>query len=128
MALQGTREWHDYRVRATLTAHLAQSFGIAARVQGLRRYYALLITRDGQAQLVRELDGTTVLAQADVNLAFYKPYAFELCVTGDHLTAAIDGAALFDVHDAGRLDGGGIALLVEEGRISSDRVCVSPAL
>ncbi|NLD72752.1 MAG: ADP-ribosylglycohydrolase family protein, partial [Chloroflexi bacterium] len=61
LVLQGAREWQDYRASARLTPHLARSCGLAARVQGLRRYYALRLVA-GKAQLIRELDGTTVLA------------------------------------------------------------------
>jgi hypothetical protein len=41
LLIQGTREWQDYAVHATMTPHLAESFGVAARVQGLKRYYLL---------------------------------------------------------------------------------------
>ncbi len=43
LLMQGTRDWVDYRVTATITPYLAKALGIAARVQGLRRYYATLI-------------------------------------------------------------------------------------
>ena len=52
------------RCRRPIYLHLARAAGIAARVQGLRRYYALLLTSDGEAQLVRVCDGETVLARA----------------------------------------------------------------
>jgi len=43
LLIQGTREWRDYQVRAAVTPHMATSAGIGARVQGLQRYYALLL-------------------------------------------------------------------------------------
>ena len=44
---------------------MAKAAGIAARVQGLRRYYALLLCDDGKARLIKALDGDTVLAEAE---------------------------------------------------------------
>ena len=43
LIIQGTREWTDYRVSAAVTPHMVVSCGLAARVQGMRRYYALLL-------------------------------------------------------------------------------------
>ena len=56
LMLYGTREWHDYRLAADVTPHLARRVGIAVRAQGMRRYYALLLNRDDQSlQLVSRL-------------------------------------------------------------------------
>ena len=43
LIIHGTREWTDYRVSSALATHLGVSAGLAARVQGLRRYYAILL-------------------------------------------------------------------------------------
>ena len=126
MVIQGAREWTDYAASATLTPHLARSFGLAARVQGLRRYYALRLLSSGKAQLVRELDGTTVLAEIPYDWQLYRPYRLELRVQGDHLVGSIDGRPVLDVRDASPLNGGAIALQVEEGRLGADAVQVSP--
>jgi len=126
LLIQGTREWRDYAVSARVTPHLAASCGIAARVQGLRRYYALRLVRDEGVELVRELDGTTVLARAPMDWRFYEGYALELRVRGSHITGLVDGRTLFEVEDPSPLDGGAIALLVEEGRIACDDVTVRP--
>ena len=83
LLIQGTREWADYRVSADVTPHMVTAAGIGARVQGLRRYYALI-----------------------------------LC-NGDQLT--------FEVQDTNRpLDGGGVALVCEEGRTATQAVTVRP--
>lgn len=125
----GTREWTDYAVESALTLHLCAAAGIAARVQGLRRYYALLLRRNadgsGVAQLVRALDGDTVLAEAEFPWNFGETYSFGLRVTGSRLQGSIDGEDLFDVTDDA-LTGGGIGLVIEEGRVMSDAVTVRP--
>ena len=125
---QGTREWDDYTAHAAITLHLAAAAGLAARVQGMQRYYALLLTGAGTAQLVKALDGDTVLAEAAFPWSFGATYDFTLTVRGNRVEAAIDGRVLFDVIDVDRpLDGGGVALVVEEGRIMCEAVAVAPA-
>ena len=95
----------------------------------MRRYYALLLRKSadgrGKAQLVRALDGDTVLAEADFPWNYGETHTFTLRVTGDRLLAAINGEGLFDVTDNGLSDGG-IGLVVEEGRVMSDGVAVRP--
>ncbi len=124
---QGTREWRDYTVRASVTLHLAAAAGLAARVQGMQRYYALLLTRDGMARLVKALDGDSVLAEAAFAWSFGATHDFALTVHGNRIEASIDGRVLFAVEDVDRpLDGGGVALVVEEGRIMCEAVAVAP--
>ena len=125
MLIQGTREWRDYNVSARLTPHLAASSGIAARVQGLKRYYALRLVLGGRAQLARELDGTHVLGEAPYAWRLYEPYLLELQVRGRRLTGRINGDILFEVEDESPLTGGAIALLIEDGRLGCDEVQVS---
>ena len=128
MLIQGTREWTDYRASATLTPHLVTSCGLAARVQGLRRYYALLLSADGVARLVKELDGTRTLAEAPFALELGRPYDLSVSVVGDRIAASVDGETLFDLVDADQpLTGGAVALVVTEGRVASDAVAVRPA-
>jgi hypothetical protein len=127
LVITGTREWRDYEVSTTLTPWLAATCGLAARVQGLRRYYALLLAAGGQARLVRMLDGETVLAETRLAVDWGRPYALCLRVTGQRLRACVDGHWLFDVEDpASPLTGGGIALLCAEGCLSADEVAVRP--
>jgi hypothetical protein len=128
LLMQGTREWADYQVSATVTPHMAEATGIAARVQGLRRYYAVLIGQDGRARLVKSLDGEQVLAETELAWQLGRAYQLSLTVTGNRIQATVDGAALFDVEDADRpLDGGGIALVVQNGRAGCGEVRVRPA-
>ena len=126
MVTQGTRDWHDYRVGAELTPHLARSYGLAARVQGLKRYYALLLTLKGTAQLVRELDGTLVLAEAPCAWELYEPRRLDLEVQGHRISGCIDGEVVLEVMDESFLTGGGVALLVEEGRLGCGKIEVRP--
>jgi ADP-ribosylglycohydrolase len=127
MLIQGTRDWQDYTVTATITPHLANAGGIAARVQGLKRYYALLLCHDGTVELVKALDGEKTLASAPLHWELGKPYTLHLKVEGTHLRASLDGKPLFEVNDTERpLLDGAVALVCEEGRIGCDSVEVHP--
>ncbi len=120
---QGTREWTNYQVKSSMLSLLATSFGLAARVQGLRRYYALLLCKDGKARLVKVLDDTNILAEADFPTQFNVTYDLALKVQGQNLQGWINGELLFDLIDADRpLEGGAAALLVEEGTLSCQAV------
>lgn len=132
LLMQGTREWTDYRVTADVTPHLVKSAGIAARVQGMRRYYALLLCRDGidlptKARLVKMLDTPAVLAEVDFPWTFGETHALSLEVAGATLRAGIDSVTLFTVTDAQPLTGGAVALVCEEGRTATNVVRVQPA-
>ncbi|HWQ12531.1 MAG TPA: ADP-ribosylglycohydrolase family protein [Roseiflexaceae bacterium] len=130
LLITGTREWTDYRFQAAVTPHMVAACGIAARVQGMRRYYALLLARGadgrGVARLVKALDGETVLAEAPCDWELYRAARLQLEVAGARLRASVDGRQLFDLTDPHRpLEGGGVALLCAEGRAAFEEVAVS---
>ena len=125
LLMQGTCEWTDYQVASKVTIHMAKAAGIAARVQGLRRYYAILLCDDGKARLIKALDGDNVMAEVDFPWQQGSSHDFQLAVTGDRIEASVDGNKLFDVVDDGPvLASGGIAFVVEEGRIMSEGISV----
>ncbi len=127
LLIQGTREWTDYTVSSTIIPHLAEAAGIGARVQGMRRYYALLLDRDGMARLVKELDGTHLLAETPFSWELGLPYAFSLEVWGTRLRGWINESLLFEVQDANDpLLSGAVALICKEGRAATEAVCVKP--
>lgn len=127
LLMQGCRDWRDYRVSAAITPHVIKAGGIGARVQGMERYYALVLCDDGQARLIKALDGRRVLAQAPFAWQPERAYNLQLDVQGAHLSASIDGKLMFSYDDSDQpLMSGGIALVVEEGRIATDSVSVSP--
>ncbi|MDQ3541740.1 MAG: ADP-ribosylglycohydrolase family protein [Chloroflexota bacterium] len=128
LLMQGTQEWTDYKVDAPVMVHLAKASGIAARVGGLRRYYALLLCNDGKARLVKARDGDTILAETAFSWQVRQPYQLSLLVVGDRIEASIDGQVLFEVTDDEQpLLSGGIGLICEEGCLSSDAVTLAPA-
>lgn len=127
LLIQGCREWHGYRVDAVIEPHLIQSGGLAACVQGLNRYYALLLCAEGKARLEKWRDQRTILAEVDFVWDTGTDYAFSLSVQGSQIQGEINGHRLFDVHDLEEpLLSGAVALVCEEGRLATERVSVSP--
>ena len=61
---------------------MVRAAGIAARAQGLRRHYALLVAANDTVRLIKELDGSTVLAEAEVAQVFGRPSELALDVEG----------------------------------------------
>ena len=127
LLIHGTREWTNYEVSSDITPHMVKSAGIGARVQGMRRYYGLMLGQDGKAQLVKALDGTTVLAEKAIDWRFRGTYNLRMQVSGNRIQGWVDDEQIFDVRDEERpLTGGAIALICEEGRMASDCVTVKP--
>jgi ADP-ribosylglycohydrolase len=127
LLIQGTRDWRNYRVSARITPHMVISAGIGVRVQGMRRYYALLLSDGGKVRLMKALDGEAVLAEADFPWQFDVTYDLGLEVRDNHLLASIDGEEIFEVEDEDRpLVSGAVAFVCEEGRMESDVIRVQP--
>jgi ADP-ribosylglycohydrolase len=125
MVLQGTRDWTDYTVTANLEAHFCQSFGLAMHVQGLNRYYALMLERPGKAKLVKSLDKPTVLEETDFEWNLDQSYTFKLYQANGIVHAFIDDTPLFAVEETDQLlSNGAVGVLVEEGRILIKSVIV----
>jgi len=126
MLIQGTRDWRDYRVSASVRPHMADEAGIAARVQGLRRYYALLLARGGLLRLVKMLNTPQVLAERDIGWEFDETLLLELEVVGAKLRGRLGGKTVLRARDPHPLDGGAIALATRLGRADFDAVRVRP--
>jgi ADP-ribosylglycohydrolase len=136
LLMHGTREWADYAVQADVTPHLVRAAGVAARVQGMRRYYALLLRRGAGLALLKACDGETLLAEAPFPWELGDTVTLRLEARGDELRAwAAPGAAdaplggpplLLARDEARPLLGGAAALVVEEGRSATHAVTITP--
>ncbi len=127
LCMTGTRDWTDYRVTSVIASDMAMDFGLAVRVQGLRRYYALVLSSSGKVELRKVLRGTRVLDRADFQRTEGASYAFSLEVVGNRIKASIDGRSIFDTVDSQEpLEGGGVALVCTQGSLSANEVRVEP--
>lgn len=128
LLMHGTREWRDIAAAATFTPHLAGRFGVAVRVQGLRRYYALLADAAGQVRLVRVLGEETVLAEAARPPATTSAVRLRLEAVGPELRGWVDDVCVFTLQDPeSPLASGGLAFVVEDGTVCVDAAEVRPA-
>ncbi|MDC0214915.1 ADP-ribosylglycohydrolase family protein [Gammaproteobacteria bacterium] len=125
LLIQGSREWTDYQVKADVTPHLVKSVGIVGRFQGMRRYYSLVITEQGELQINKMLNKLECLKAIPFDWSLGESFALSLTFERDKLVGSVDGVSKIEVHDA-ELDCGGIGLLIEEGRTSSQEVRVLP--
>jgi hypothetical protein len=106
---------------------MVEAAGIAARVQGMGRFYALLLCKGGKVRLVKALDGNRLLAEAEFPWKFGETYLLTLQVEGSRIRAFVDNQPIFDAldpHDP--LSSGGIALVCEAGRMGVQQVVVGP--
>ncbi len=123
----GTRQWTDYTVKTDIVIHLGNYGGVALRVQGLRRYYGIRLTRDGKLQIVRVRDDdTTVLAETAFALTFEKKLSITASIKGTTITASVDGTRITATDDSAEAyASGGLGLVINEGALSTDAVTVS---
>lgn len=127
LLIQGTREWRDYSVEADVTPHMAEAAGIAACVQGMRRYYALLLRKDSGVELVKMVHTPRVLAKTPLSWELGTTYQLKLEVHGTRLRGWVNGDLLFDQEDKDQpLLTGAVALVIQEGRAATRCVRVRP--
>lgn len=127
LIIQGTREWKNYELEATITPWLMEAGGIAARVQGLKRFYALQLVKGKKVRLIKAMDGDTVLAEKFFEWEVYQSYSLRLQVSGTRIIAWVNGQRLFDViDDCDPLLSGGVAYVVDTGHIGSHAMQVKP--
>ncbi len=124
LIMQGTREWRDYSVSADVTPHLSARSGIAARVQGLTRYYGWLLKAGNRLQLTRMLHEETVLVDLPFEWKLGETHQLTLELNGSRLIGKVNGAVLADCQDL-ELEAGAVGLVIEEGRVGVNRVRVS---
>ncbi len=126
LVIQGTGGWRNYKVQAQVMVHMAKAAGIAARVGGMRRYYALLLCDDGWARLVKCVDQCKTLSEASVRFRTYELHELALEVDGSELRGWVDGNLVVEATDDHPLPGGAMGLLCQEGTVSAQWIRVTP--
>jgi len=126
MIITGTSEWKNYTVSSKINYFLAESGGIAARVQGLKRYYALELTKYNKLRLVKMLDTLKVLYEVDFNFEFNKEYKLSLTVENKEIIGQVDNKEFIKFTDENDpFLNGGISLLVESGTLFTNQIDVN---
>ncbi len=126
---QGSRDWKDYRVRSEITPLLAEAWGLAARIQGRERYYAVMFDKfeGGRAKLIKRLHEESVFASDRFSWQLDRKYVVELQVEDNEIQAFVDGRRILEFTDTQQLplSGGGVGLVVDTGSISTQAVHVT---
>ena len=127
--IQGTRQWKDYKITARMTHHMCDAGGIGIRVQGMTRYYALLIKKD-RTDFIRSHEGKdTILATCKGGWKFGNEYELMLQAFENQFIAWINQEMIFQVEDSENFyTSGGMALISQVGRIGCNYVEIVPAL
>jgi ADP-ribosylglycohydrolase len=136
LVIHGARDWQDYEVEACLCPSLARRWGLAVRVQGRRRYYALLFEKPetdmasarGTIRLVRVRDTEETLAVTDYEWSLDIEYQVTVRVTGRLIEATIADVLVLHTIDSSRfaLADGAIGIVCEEGSVATEAVAVRP--
>jgi hypothetical protein len=126
---QGSRDWKDYRVRSEITPLLAEAWGLAARIQGRERYYAVMFDKSdgGCAKLVKRVHDETVLKRDHFSWQLDQKYVVELQVEDNEIQAFVDGRKILEFTDTRPLPltGGGVGLVVDTGSISTQAIHIT---
>ena len=126
--IQGCRDWKEYEVSATITPALMKQGGIAACVQGLKRWVGLTLAEGNKVRLVKSLDGERTLAEKDFEWELDRPYELSLTTRCNVYVGRVNGEVVLEVEDTDHpLESGAVAYLIEAGRIDGGFITVRPA-
>lgn len=122
----GTRDWRDYTVHASIRTDFADAIGLAARVNGLRRFYAVLLRSNGTMQIIKSLSDDHVLTEGTFDWEPGRSYDLAFSVRGGEISASLDATVVLSAHDDDPyLAGGGAALVVQDGFVSTHVIRVT---
>ncbi|KAI0595064.1 ADP-ribosylation/Crystallin J1 [Biscogniauxia sp. FL1348] len=123
----GTREWRSYEaVFNGFVVNIGGPCGVAVRVQGLNRYYALWFTSDKSVALVKALDEERIeMAKAEFDWELDTPYTIVVEAVGHEISARVVGHLQLIASDHS-YKGGGIGLVATDGSIAVESIKISP--
>jgi hypothetical protein len=122
LLMTGTCDWRDVQMSATISPALCKAAGLAVRVQGLRRFYGLLLCNHNKARLT--CGPERVLAECAFEWEYDRAYQMRLAACGAQIQGWIDDQLLFSIEDEVYLNGG-VALVVEEGSLAACEIDVA---
>ncbi|KAL7906613.1 ADP-ribosylglycohydrolase domain-containing protein [Trichoderma velutinum] len=123
---QGARDWIDYDVMVSnFVVNFGGSMGVAARVQGLNRYYGLMLTKDKRVALIKAVDDKRIeLMSMPFEWEENCKYQLHLRVQGSKIEGQVGQMRVTAVDDD--YVGGAVGLVVTDGSLSADSISVSP--
>lgn len=123
--IYGTRDWDNYSVFAPkFQVNLGAKAGLAARVQGLNRYYSVVFLKANRVALVKALDEERItLTSAAFDWNLDEEHDITLTVHGESIDAQIDDTKLAATDS--QYASGGIGLVVTDGSASVDELRIA---
>jgi ADP-ribosylglycohydrolase len=127
MLLNGASDWHNYTITARIASPMMQAGGVAVRVQGLRRYLAVMLASDQHIHVVSCWDETTqTLLRVPFAWETDRVVTLRVRVHEQVLTLSIDDQAMGTVHVAdSQFSRGAVALVVSDGCLLCDTVDIT---
>ena len=110
----GNDKWKNYSVSSKLNFHLVKSGGIIARVQGLKRYYALEVTSKNKLRIAKMYYELETLKEVDFNFEFFTDYNLTLQVNDNKIKGYLDGKLVIETEDKNNPLSSGVAGIVAE--------------
>ncbi|KIW59930.1 hypothetical protein PV05_00188 [Exophiala xenobiotica] len=121
----GNRDWTDYQVSVASFKINLGTAGIAIRVRGLRRWYALVI-KPRKVMLVKALDEQRIeLDAAEFKWKLDEQYTIELTASGDSIRGKIGNVVLEAKDD--QYNGGGLGLIPIDGSLTAADIRIGPS-
>ncbi|KAF4459471.1 adp-ribosylation crystallin j1 [Fusarium albosuccineum] len=124
--IYGGRDWTDYRLHVPkFKINSGAPVGIAVRVQGLNRYYSLVLSKGRRISLVKARDEDRItLASSTYAWELDVEYDLLLEVQGNVLRGQINGFEISASDD--QYTEGGVGLVVTQGAVCVESVDISP--
>ena len=123
--ITGNEAWKNYTVSADIAVQRLNTGGLAVRVQGLNRYYGLVINSSNKLQLIKVINEVNVLKEIDFNLEYFKNYKLSLKIKDNVLSAYLENKLVLEYEDKNNLlDSGAMGLIVEDGTLVTDEIVV----
>jgi len=123
-AWTGNAYLRDVSVTANLQPLSGASHLVVARAQGTSRFYAAGF-ENGEAVILLENHGTTILARKPFRIEHGRNYAVDLTVEGGKLTLSVDGERVLQAHDTTLGYGMAGLRMASAGRMSVGRLEVA---
>jgi hypothetical protein len=118
--------WKNYGVNARLVPETAHSFGLVARVRGLRRYYAFTLSNRRRARILKRMGDLKVLDEVEYAWSSNEPHQLTIEIEDCRISGSIGGKRIVTAEDKDSpLPDGGFGFLCEEGSISSDQIAIA---
>lgn len=124
----GTEDWKQYSAQVPVRLAISKASGIGVHVQGLNRFYGLLLCDDDKLRLIKAKEnGDQILKEIQFIWESWKEYNLGLSVQDHQIIGYIDGEKVIEANDLVQpYLSGGVALIVDQGFLMANEVSIKP--